>query len=234
MLRSRSASPVRPLKWTWKLKVITQDGYELGEFSEECVNKTALEAEVLKKHTARRAAAQQSEKERERDNNPDNATALEIVRKYLPTCESVNWNIEGGLSDMDRPHRFHGPPENIETEFNTSVSLELSICLLYTNPLDLEDEADFSNTIYFDFDVGQIWVAESHKVTFELARERPYVHLDFGDWTSLFVTRQGFEHMMQELLGLMSPDDTTTELACQSLSEALTNCIEHGEIKFLG
>lgn len=238
MPRSRSASPVRPLKWTWELKVITQDGHELSEFSEDCVNKTALEAEVLKKHTARQAAVQQSEKERELDNNPDYTTALEIVHKYLPTCESVKWNVEGGLSDMDCSHYFHGRPENIDTEFETSVSLELSICLLYTNPHDSEDEADFSNTIYFNFDVGQIWdapvIAGSHRVTFELARERPYVHLDFGDWTSLFVTRQDFEHMMQELLGLMSPDDTTTELACQSLSETLTNCIEHGEIKFLG
>lgn len=235
MSRSRSASPVRPLKWDWELKVFTQYGCERRElvgFSENCVNKTALEAEVLKKHTAHQTVKQQPEKEIEEDNDPDYATALEIVRKYLPTCESVSWAVDGGLSDMDCSHYFRGPSSEISTEFETSVDLELSIHLLYTNPIDPEDEADFCNTIHFEFDVGQTWIRNSHEVTFELTRERPSADLGFGDWTTLFITRQDFEHMMQELLGLISPDNTTAELACQSLCEVVTKCIENGDIKF--
>lgn len=234
MSRSRSASPVRTTvpKWNWDLKVVTQDGFELSEFDEDCINQAALEAAVLRKHAESKQKAEERAAKKRDDEEKEAQVVLEMVRKYLPTCQSVDWDVDGALTETGRAHYFYGARDEIGGEFDHEISIDLALRLEHKNPSDPQDEEDFDATIGFEYYESQVWDAGHNKVSFEFAKEKPDIlHLGFGDWDELPITKEKFKEMMGELLEHICPDEFTFDCAFEAFRCHFDEMSE-GEIDF--
>ncbi len=214
--------------------MVTQDGFELSEFDESCINKDALELAVLRKHAANKQAAEEKAARNKVDEEEAAQEVLNMVRKYLPSCQSVDWDITGGLTDTGRSHYFHGPRSGIGDEFDHEVSLDLALRMEHKNPLDPEDEEDFDSAIGFEYCESQVWDAGNTKVSFEFAKEKPDIlRISFGDWKVLPITKDQFTDMFSELLDyICTGDEFTLTCAFEAFRDKLDGKVQKGQIAF--
>lgn len=152
---------------------------------------------------------------------------LEIVRKALPTALSVDYDHEGGLTEMGCMHYFYGSRLDLGEEFDLHYSLGVSIRLPFVPEQDSEGELDFDNSISLEYVADQIADSGSTKVSFEMDGET-ICNMYFGDFEVIPTTEADFKAMFKELLAHICPDIVTRDV----VYEDVENALDDSNVKF--